>query len=146
MDDAFYYVIDTGITLESKYPYHAVGGSCKYTDADKAFQITDCVDVTVDKELPLRAAINQQPVSVAIDASHASFQLYKSGVYSGLCGTKLDHGVLAVGYGAESGKNFFKVKNSWGASWGSNGYIYMERSGDGKGQCGIQMAASFPIA
>lgn len=146
MDDAFYYVIDEGITLESKYPYKGVGGACKYTAADKAFQITNCVDVTVEKELPLKAAIAQQPVSVAIDAAHASFQLYKSGVYNGMCGTNLDHGVLAVGYGDESGKPFFKVKNSWGASWGSNGYIYIARKGDGKGQCGIQLAASFPIA
>jgi len=146
MDDAFYYVIDNGITLESKYPYKAVDGTCKYNATDKAFQITNCVDVTVEKALPLKAAIAQQPVSVAIDAAHASFQLYKSGVYSGLCGTNLDHGVLAVGYGTDSSKPFFKVKNSWGASWGSNGYIYILNKGDGKGQCGIQLAASFPVA
>jgi len=147
MDDAFYYVIDNGITLESKYTYRGIDGSCHYNESsDKAFQITNCVDITVNKELALRASIAQQPVSVAIDAAHASFQLYKSGVYSGLCGTNLDHGVLAVGYGAESGKSFFKVKNSWGASWGSNGFIYIANKGDGKGQCGIQMAASFPIA
>jgi len=71
------------------------------------------------------ASIWQQPVSVAIAASHLSFQLYKKGVYSGLCGTKLDHGVLAVGYGMMDGKKFFKVKNSWGSGWGSKGYIYI---------------------
>jgi len=147
MDDSFYYVIDNGIPLESKYPYKAVDGSCKYNaTTDNAFQITNCADVTVENELPLRAAIAQQPVSVAIDAAHASFQLYKSGVYSGLCGTNLDHGVLAVGYGEENGKAYFKVKNSWGAGWGSNGYIFIANKGDGKGQCGIQLAASFPIA
>jgi len=100
----------------------------------------------VEKELALKAAVNQQPVSVAIDAAHASFQLYKSGVYDGLCGTKLDHGVLAVGYGTLNDKAHWKVKNSWGSSWGSNGYIYIARKGDGKGQCGIQLASSFPIA
>jgi KDEL-tailed cysteine endopeptidase len=146
MDDAFYYVVDTGITLESKYPYKGVGGSCRYNTTDEAFRITNCVDVAINKELSLKASVAQQPVSVAIDAAHASFQLYKSGVYSGLCGTSLDHGVLAVGYGDLSGKPYWKVKNSWGASWGSNGYIYIARKGDGKGECGIQMAASYPLA
>lgn len=75
-----------------------------------------------------------------------SFQLYKSGIYNGNCGTKLDHGVLAVGYGAEGDKKYYKVKNSWGAGWGDKGYIRMARSGDGKGKCGIQMAASYPVA
>jgi C1A family cysteine protease len=75
-----------------------------------------------------------------------SFQLYKSGVYNGNCGTKLDHGVLAVGYGAIDGKNYYKVKNSWGSRWGTMGYVYITRNGDGKGKCGIQMDPVYPIA
>jgi len=58
------------------------------------------------------------------------------------CGTNLDHGVLAVGYGAD----YYVVKNSWGSSWGDNGYIKLARTGDGAGMCGIQMAASYPTA
>lgn len=147
MDMAFWYVIDNGITLESTYPYKGVGGKCSYNEEkDKAWQIKDCTDVTADKEEALMAGIAQQPVSVAIQANGLGFQLYKSGVFSGRCGTNLDHGVLAVGYGEMSGKKYYKVKNSWGAGWGSSGYIYMERTGDGKGKCGIQMVASFPIA
>ena len=146
MNMSFWYVIDNGITNESAYPYKGVGSTCKYNDTQKVWTISDCVDVTVSLEKNLLASIAQQPTSVAIEADHASFQLYKSGVYSGNCGTKLDHGVLAVGYGDLSGKKFIKVKNSWGSSWGSQGYIYISRNGDGRGQCGINLAPSFPVA
>ena len=57
----------------------------------------------------------------------------------------MDHGVLAVGYGTDGGKPYYKVKNSWGGSWGMSGYIEMARKGDGVGQCGIQLAATLPI-
>lgn len=148
MNSSFFYVVDNGISLESKYPYKGVGGSYKYNaSSDKAWQISNCVEVTDDKEQSLMGAVAKNPVSVAIQANHLSFQLYKKGVYTGNCGTNLDHGVLAVGYGTHTdGKKFFKVKNSWGTGWGDAGYILIERTGDGKGKCGIQMAASFPVA
>jgi C1A family cysteine protease len=78
----------------------------------------------------MMSALAQQPVSIAIEADEASFQLYKSGVYTASCGANLDHGVLAVGYGTLAGVDYYKVKNSWGASWGLDGYILLER---GKG-------------
>lgn len=146
MNLSFFYIKDNGITTEAKYPYKGVASTCKYTAADQAWTVSDCTEVTVDKENSLLGAIAKTPVSVAIQANHLSFQLYKNGVYSGNCGTNLDHGVLAVGYGTLSGKKHYKVKNSWGNTWGDKGFIYIERTGDGKGKCGIQMAASFPIA
>lgn len=146
MNLSFFYIKDHGITTESKYPYKGVGSTCKYNDADKVWTVSECTEVTVDKEQSLLDAIAKTPVSVAIQANHLSFQLYKSGVYSGNCGTNLDHGVLAVGYGTLSGKKYYKVKNSWGNTWGEKGFIFIERTGDGKGKCGIQMAASFPWA
>jgi C1A family cysteine protease len=87
-------------------------------------------------------------VSVAIEADQRDFQLYKSGVFTGTCGTNLDHGVLAVGYGTLDGTDYYKVKNSWSTSWGDQGYIYLGRGtkyNGGAGQCGILMEASYPV-
>merc|ERR1712100_831270 len=80
----------------------------------------------------LKSALQTGPVSVAIEADQMSFQMYSGG-----CGTNLDHGVLAVGYDSNS----FKVKNSWGQSWGANGYVQISQSGN---TCGIHSDASYP--
>ncbi|RYY31823.1 hypothetical protein EON62_06155, partial [archaeon] len=100
-------------------------------------------------ETALVNALASQPVSVAIEADQASFQFYSGGVLTAACGTSLDHGVLAVGYGTLNGNDYYKVKNSWGASWGQGGYILLGRGSKfngNSGQCGIQLAASYPVA
>jgi C1A family cysteine protease len=108
------------------------------------------VDVTAKSDQAMMEALAKQPVSVAIEADQKEFQLYKSGVFTAACGTNLDHGVLVVGYGTDttSGLNFYKVKNSWGTTWGQNGYILLARGGsynNGAGQCGVLMESSYPV-
>merc|ERR1712232_510306 len=93
----------------------------------------------------LMSAVAQQPVSVAIEADQSAFQLYKSGVLNGQCGAHLDHGVLIVGYGTDSGSDYWIVKNSWGANWGEKGYIRIKRGVTGPGECGIKSAPSYPV-
>merc|ERR1711904_262489 len=95
--------------------------------------VTGYKDISSESSL-LNAVQNVGPVSVAIEADQSSFQLYKSGVLTGSCGTNLDHGVLAVGFGTSGGTDYWKVKNSWGASWGDKGYILIQR---GVNKCGI---------
>merc|ERR1719345_516414 len=75
-------------------------------------------------------AVAKGPVSVAIEADKSVFQLYKSGVLTQTCGSQLDHGVLVVGYGTLDGQDYWKVKNSWGASWGQDGFILLARGKD----------------
>lgn len=103
-------------------------------------------DVPLNSEDDLLKAIAHQPVSVAIEASGRDFQFYSGGVFDGPCGTDLDHGVTAVGYGtSEEEDDYIIVKNSWGPKWGENGYIRMKRNtGKPTGKCGINMLASYP--
>lgn len=72
--------------------------------------------------------------------------LSHQGVFTGECGTQLDHGVVAVGYGTEDGVDYWIVRNSWGTEWGENGYLRLERNviGNPSGKCGIVMEASYP--
>ena len=92
----------------------------------------------------LAAAVSRQPVSVVVDASCPGFMSYAGGVWTTDCGTKLDHAVLVVGYGvdAATNKSYWKVKNSWGASWGEGGYVRLERGLEGAGGHGISDIAS----
>merc|ERR1712100_313134 len=111
-------------------------GSCKtsgWTTAVPVGGVTGYKDMGNEAGL-LDAVTNVGPVSVAIEADQSSFQGYSGGVLTGNCGDLLDHGVLAVGFGTSSGTDYWKVKNSWGSSWGMNGYVLIER-GDNK--CGI---------
>ncbi|XP_073107501.1 senescence-specific cysteine protease SAG39-like [Elaeis guineensis] len=150
MDDAFQFIIDNGgLTTESNYPYKASDGTCNANKASSsAATISGYEDVPSNSESALLKAVANQPVSVAIDAGGSDFQLYKSGVFTGACGTELDHGVTAVGYGKTAdGIKYWLVKNSWGKSWGESGYIRMERDVDAaEGLCGIAMEASYPTA
>ncbi|XP_059637067.1 senescence-specific cysteine protease SAG39-like [Cornus florida] len=148
MDDAFEFIIhNNGLTTEANYPYEGVDATCK-TKKAAAAKITGYEDVPANSEAALLKAVANQPVSVAIDASGSDFQFYSSGVFTGACGTELDHGVTAVGYGTSAdGTKYWLVKNSWGTSWGDSGYIMMERDIAAKeGICGIAMESSYPTA
>jgi C1A family cysteine protease len=107
--------------------------------------VTDYTDVTPNNVAQMKAALNKQPLAVAIEADKLCFQTYKSGVFSNAkCGTTLDHAVLAVGYGTENGQDYWLVKNSWNTTWGDNGYIKLAVTGDDAGICGVQSDPEFP--
>jgi len=94
----------------------------------------------------MTSALNKGPVSVAIQANQKVFQGYTGGIIAdnGACGTNLDHGVLAVGYGTSGSTNYYIVKNSWGGSWGESGYVRLAYGASDAGACGVQMQPSYP--
>jgi len=146
MTSAFKYVVaNKGIDTEASYPYTAKDGTCHFTTANIGATISNYKTVAAGSETGLVTAINGQPVSVAIDASHNSFQLYKTGIYyeAACSSSRLDHGVLAIGYGSDSTGDYYIVKNSWGVSWGMKGYINMARNR--QNNCGIATQAAYPI-
>jgi len=144
MDYAFKYVEEKGIESEANYPYKAVTEKCNYIPSEAIFKINSYVDLPAKDNDKLKAAIAVQPVSIAISAQKIMF--YSSGIFDDEdCGTELNHGVLAVGYGSANGVAYWLVKNSWGQTWGENGYIRFERdTGKSTAVCGLNLMASYP--
>jgi hypothetical protein len=149
MDYAFEFIINNGgIDSEEDYPYSGLDGTCDtYRKNAKVVSIDSYEDVPAYDEKALKTAVANQPVAVAIEGGGRDFQFYTTGIFTGKCGTSLDHGVTVVGYGTEGGSDYWIVRNSWGGSWGEAGYIRMKRNllGAATGICGIAMEASYPI-
>jgi len=148
MDDAFKFAENTAICTEDSYPYRGRVGNCLTCDTNglTSGAVTGYKDVATDSQEDLMSAVAQQPVSIGIEADQKVFQLYKGGVLSGMCGAKIDHGVLVVGYGTDAtGGDYWKVKNSWDVSFGEDGYVRLARGKEGAGECGILTTPSYPV-
>ncbi|CAN1291421.1 unnamed protein product [Linum perenne] len=127
MEYAFEFIKENGgLSSEDAYPYHAQDGTCDSVKEDApVVSIDGHQNVPKNNEDALLKAVANQPVSVAIDAGSSDFQFYSEGVFTGSCGTELNHG---------------------GSGWGEKGYIRMQRGISHKeGLCGIAMEASYPI-
>jgi C1A family cysteine protease len=142
---SFDYAEKTSICSEHDYSYTGTDGKCKKCKG--VTTVNSYVQVTPNSESELQQAVAIGPVSIAVEADATVFQFYSSGVMdSTTCGTNLDHAILITGWGETDGKQYWKVKNSWGVSWGSDGYILLGRnSKDKSGVCGLAMEPGYPV-
>ncbi|KAL6653732.1 hypothetical protein ACP70R_008656 [Stipagrostis hirtigluma subsp. patula] len=142
MGGAFQYVArNGGLASEDAYPYTSSQGKC--LSVQPAAAIGGFQEVVSGYEEELAAAVANQPVSAGIDAHANSFQFYSGGVFTGDgCGKTLNHAVTVVGLGTtENGTNYWLLKNSWGKSWGEDGFMRLER---GTNACGVANMVSYP--
>lgn len=148
--NAFQYLLKNDFTPLNHYPYKAEDDTCN-TEAIKEYgrpTIRSFRSIDKNSSGALKDILDFTPASVAVNAGSRGWQLYKEGIVTEDCGTDLDHGVLAVGYGEDgNGQGFFIVKNSWGPNWGEEGYIRVGTNNEDQGGvCGILKDASYTLS
>lgn len=144
--NSFRYAETHAICSESEYPYTGQDGSCHASSCTGLKQGLVTGYKTVQRtENDLLSAVVNGPVSITVEVA-GGFARYSSGVLSGGCSGQINHAVLAVGYGSEDGTKYWKVKNSWGPSWGMNGYVLLQRGSGGQGAyCVLQDSPTYPV-
>jgi len=132
------YVAQMGISDEKTYPYRGVTGTCKETT--KAAHVSNFTKLPENKYAPLLKAVGTiGPIAISVCAD---FGDYENGVFDGCkAGCVIDHGVQVVGYGTSGGTDYWLVRNSWGRSWGTGGYINLKRYGTDDAHCGTDSRA-----
>uniref|UniRef100_A0A3B3VPW4 Cathepsin H n=1 Tax=Poecilia latipinna TaxID=48699 RepID=A0A3B3VPW4_9TELE len=144
---AFEYIMyNKGLMTEKDYPYTAVEGVCYYEPSMAAAFVKEVRNITAYDEMGMVDAVaTRNPVSFAFEVT-SDFMHYHQGVYTSTkCHNttdKVNHAVLAVGYGQDNGTPYWIVKNSWGPYWGIDGYFLIEM---GKNMCGLAACSSFPV-
>uniref|UniRef100_A0A0G4HN78 Peptidase C1A papain C-terminal domain-containing protein n=1 Tax=Chromera velia CCMP2878 TaxID=1169474 RepID=A0A0G4HN78_9ALVE len=156
---AFDYVHQNGLCAQSDYPYEGQDGTCKASSCSPAVasgKEAGYFSVPPDNERAMQVALwKHQTVAVCLDAENLNdMHLYSGGVFDGFakkggsCGEWSDHCVLVVGYGVEEEGNtpYWLIKNSWGESWGDDGYFKLLRGkgGDTMNDCGVLDRPLYP--
>jgi len=154
LPEGFLYVIEKkGLCPVRGYKFQEERGRCKshsrYCQQHRYGAISDYGIVPANNERKLALAVARQPVAAAIEADADALQFYEGGVLrSRRCGAYVDHAVLIVGFGSRKGRQYWKVKNSWGRDWGENGYVRLCRNcgiNGSRGMCGIAVEGVYPI-
>lgn len=142
MNTAFDWLKTNQVSLTADYPYTAKDGTCNKNRKLFGAKVATYYDVK-ENHGQLKESITKQPVAVAIQANQDCFMKYAGGIIEGCIDKRLDHGIVAVGWGSEDGQSYYIVRNSWGLRWGESGFA---RISDKDQSCGILQKASYPIA
>ncbi|KAH7672352.1 Actinidain protein [Dioscorea alata] len=146
--ETYEYIINNGgVDTDEDYPYIDKAAKCDTTKENKkTVSIDDYKLATQENEFALKAVVAKQPAAVIVEAYERNFQLYKKGIFTSYCGTKVDHAVTIVGYDTASSIDYWIIKNSWGDFWGEAGYMRLERNIKAiSGKCGVALYPYYPI-
>jgi len=128
----FNYTSTAGITTEADYPYSGRTGTCQQSKIKAVAKNDGFIKLKVNDYASLASAVaTKGPVAISLAAGSFGWQLYGGGILTS-CDCDMDHAVQLVGYGTDSGKGYWLVRNSWGGGWGESGYIRIQRFGEGK--------------
>ncbi|KAE9448265.1 hypothetical protein C3L33_19819, partial [Rhododendron williamsianum] len=147
MNSALEYTLKAGgLMREQDYPYTGTDrGTCKFDKTKVVASVANFSVVSLDEDQISANLVKNGPLAVAINA--VFMQTYVGGVSCPyICSKRLDHGVLLVGYGSGAyapirlkEKPFWIIKNSWGETWGENGFYKICR---GRNICGVDSMVS----
>jgi len=148
MENAYQTLLDIGgLEAEDDYGYDGADEACKFNRSKVAVRVSGGVELPQNETQIAQWMVKNGPIAIGVNAF--AMQFYFGGVsypFSFLCDPSgIDHGVLLVGYGVHTTRflkrtqPYWIIKNSWGPSWGENGYYRLYR---GEGVCGVNMAAS----
>nr|BAN20173.1 cathepsin L [Riptortus pedestris] len=139
----YYYMINKGIATTQDYPYNGQENTCRAAPSSGVVA-NGLITVAEDEGMLKIAVATVGPISICIDVTNI-FKFYKSGIFidDSCSSIYTNHAVLAVGYGSENGQDYWLVKNSWGTSWGEQGYIRMARNR--RNQCAVTRDATYPL-
>jgi C1A family cysteine protease len=131
-----------GLCTSTAYPYNGYTGQCTEQKCAGGAKIVGFNNVKNIDKIKLQNYIrNNGPVVASISTSFSMLfyrNLNSINIYTGGCGLPsiTAHSVLVVGFGVLNGRSYWKIKNSWGTSWGHGGYLYLDADTI-NGKCGI---------
>jgi len=129
-----------GQDTEASYPYTGTDGTCASSSGIIGATITSVVPVAQDEQT-MYNDLQKMPLSICADAS--SWQDYSGGIFTASqCTTNIDHAIQLTGYNPSQG-GYWIVRNSWGADWGQNGFIWLQY---GQDTCGITSYVAYATA